>query len=64
MTTILLSKTLFSFGTPIVTMEEGDEFFKFVLSDDCQVSLFNAKLSCLIEALKNLRGMMTHGFEE
>lgn len=60
MTTVLLSKALFSFGTPIIAMEEGDEFFKFILSDGRQVSLFNEKLSCLIEALKNLRSMMAH----
>ncbi len=64
MKTILLSKALFSFGTPVVTMDEGDEFFKFILSDDRQVSLFNEKLSCLIEALKNLRSMMAYNCGE
>lgn len=62
MTTILLSKALFSFGTPIIAMEEGDEFFKFVLGDDRQVSLFIEQISCLIEALNKLHNMMTHDF--
>lgn len=58
MTTIFTTKTLFSFGSPIVTLEEGDDSLGFALGDGQSASFSIEETGLLIEALTELHGIM------
>lgn len=58
MTTIFTTKTLFSFGSPIVTLEECDDSLQFGLSDGYSTSFSIEETGLLIEALTELHGIM------
>lgn len=64
MTTIFTTKTLFSFGSPIVTLEEGDDSLGFALGDGQSASFSIEETGLLIEALTELHGIMVRRNEE
>jgi len=58
MTTIFTTKTLFSFGSPIVTLEEQGDSLGFALGDGQSASFSIEETGLLIEALTELHGIM------
>ena len=64
MPTIFTTKTLFSFGSPIVTLEEQGDSLKFGLSDGHSTSFSIEEAGLLIEALTELHGIMVRRIEE
>lgn len=64
MATIFTTKTLFSFGSPIVTLEECDDSLQFGLSDGQSASFSIEETGLLIEALTELHGIMVRRNEK
>ena len=64
MTTIFTTKTLFSFGSPIVTLEEQGDSLGFALGDGQSASFSIEETGLLIEALTELHGIMVRRNEE
>jgi hypothetical protein len=58
MTTIFTTKTLFNFGSPIITLEEQGDSLSFALGDGQSASFSIEETGLLIEALTELHGIM------
>lgn len=64
MTTIFTTKTLFNFGSPIVTLEEQGDSLSFALGDGQSTSFSIEETGLLIEALTELHGIMVRRNEK